>query len=179
MTILKLHSFCTVSKSQKLMAKTDTKNWCSSFQKLFDFSDDSNVFCRISRSVTKHDSIRIQCHNLICCICRRNCNYFKTALQKLTADISFGTKVPEHNLFAFTVFHCFIRIVDFCPVCSYRNKTIFSAFTKNYISRFFNPSSTASYRSNCIHNFIFFYFFKKSSFFLFVIQSGKCFNSFF
>ena len=156
------------------MTKTDSKNWNACFQKLFDFFYNSNVFCRVSRTVTQHNSVRIQGCNLLCCVGARHSYNFKTAFQKFAADICLCTKVPENNLFSLSVFHGKIRIVDFCSICLNRNKAVFCRLAENYVSRLFNSCCTSGYRSNCIYNCVGTDFFQQGSLFAFIIQGLEC-----
>ena len=73
--VFHLMGICTGSQGHELMAETDGKDGDFCVIKLFDLTDHSGTFLRISRTIGKHDAIRSGGDDLLGCgICRINRN---------------------------------------------------------------------------------------------------------
>ena len=96
----------TGCQCHQLMSEADCKDRDIGIVQFADLFNNGSTFFRISRSVGKHDAVRIGCQNLFRrCQCRINCNLTSSFIQG-TCNVSLCSQVKK----------CYFRSVSFQDV---------------------------------------------------------------
>ena len=80
------------------MAKADSKDWdFAVVAELMDFFDDADIFCRVSRSVTEHDSVWSHFDYFVGSGIIWNYGYLAAAFFQFALNVELGTEVEEND----------------------------------------------------------------------------------
>ena len=96
----------TGCQCHQLMSEADCKDRDIGIVQFADLFNNGSTFFRISRSVGKHDAVRIGCYDLFCCGQCRIYGHFAAASVQIAGDVSLCTEVKK----------CYFRSVSFQDV---------------------------------------------------------------
>ena len=107
MTIFHLVRICTVCQCHQLMSKADGKDRHFTVIQLFDFLYNRSTFLRVSRTIGKHNAVRMICQNLFCCSQCRIYGHLTSTFVQISCNISLGAEIHQCYLWTIALQHIF------------------------------------------------------------------------